>query len=122
MPVASNTNVVLSAAFAGATRTTNVKLLAPVIKAIAASPSPVRGGGTVTLTIALSGAAPDEGVSVALASSAPGTLAVPASIAISAGKIEAAVAVTAATVTAAKVVTVSATFGGKKSVSIRVQP
>jgi uncharacterized protein (TIGR03790 family) len=121
-PVASEKGVTLRAVYAGAKRTTTLQLLPPSVASITTSASPVHGGAKLTLAIALTGPAPAGGVSVALTSSAPNVLKLPASVAIAAGASHATVTVTTAAVTASRTVTATATLNGAKHVAIGVRP
>jgi hypothetical protein len=114
--------VTLRAVFAGAKRTTTLQLLPPSIASVTASASPVHGGQKLTLAITLTGPAPAGGTSVALASSAPGILELPASVAIKAGATHATVTATTDAVTAPRTVTATATLNGAKHVAISVRP
>jgi hypothetical protein len=122
VPVAAETGVTLRAVLAGAKRTTTVKLIPTSVASITASSAPVHGGTALTLTIALTGPAPAGGASVALTSSAPGILKLPASVAIAAGGARATVTVTTNAVAASRTVTATATLNDAKHVAISVRP
>ena len=82
-----------------------------VAPTLTVSPSSFEGGGVVTGTISLDSVAPAGGTSVALASSAPALVGVPASVLVPAGNVTATFAVTSVQTSVETGVTLTATFG-----------
>ncbi len=95
----------------------------PQLQSFTLSSSTVIAGSSFTATVALSKAAPAGGAAVALESSSPEVVAVPASVYIPAGQTAAAVNLQAASVTsAATVVLTAALNGSSRSATVQVQP
>ncbi|MFZ5928313.1 MAG: right-handed parallel beta-helix repeat-containing protein [Acidobacteriota bacterium] len=86
---------------------------APELAAFALSASGVEAGSTVTGTVTLSAAAPAGGVTVALSSSLPGVVAVPASITVPEGATAASVQLQASTVSSETTVVLAASLAAK---------
>jgi subtilase family serine protease len=96
---------------------------APVaLSAVSVSPATVAGGGSVTITVDLTGPAPSGGATVTLASSAAAFPA-PATLVVPAGLSTASVKVQAAQVTATTSVTLKATYSNvSKSATVSIAP
>lgn len=110
--VTGSTPVVISATYAGATRTATLSVNAAAsLRSLTLSPSSVAGGGTTTMnTISLTGPAPAGGTVVRLSSSRS-VAAVPASVVIPAGATSVKFAVKTAPVSWQVTVRVTATLG-----------
>jgi len=92
----------------------------PVISSVSVTPPAFEGGTTVTGTALLNRPARAGGAAVALASSNPAVVAVPASVLVPAGSAVATFPVTSAPVAAATAATVTATFPAGTSVTTTV--
>jgi len=96
---------------------------APALQAFTLSAATVSGGSALTATVTLSSAAPDGGVKVAMTSSAPTVIPVPASITVPAGSKSANVALNTAKVATATTVVLTASLGSAAmQASVRVDP
>jgi subtilase family serine protease len=84
----------------------------PTISALSLNPASVADGGSSTLTITLSAAAPTGGADIALTSSNASLLTLPASVTITAGQTSGTATLQAGTATAATTVTITASYGG----------
>ncbi len=85
--------------------------------------SPVLGGNKTVGVVSVTKPAPAGGLKIAIASSNPSVLGVPANVTVPAGKLSASFTVTAAKVSNAVNVSVTATLGtSKKTSSVRVIP
>jgi DNA/RNA endonuclease YhcR with UshA esterase domain len=87
-----------------------VTLGPPAVSSVAVSPPSIEGGTSATGTVLLTRAAPAGGATVTLASSAPGLVTVPASVAIAAGVGSATFTVTSMPTTTQTAVTITATY------------
>jgi hypothetical protein len=80
--VASPTDVVITARYAGATASTTLHLLPPSVVRVQLMPDEVVGGGTVEGSVSLNGDAPRGGAVVRLSSDHPEIVSVPAQLTI----------------------------------------
>lgn len=120
--VAVRTPVRITAAYRGHSVSGEMTLTPPELASLKASPASVLPGRTVTATVALSGAAPEGGLTVALSSSSP-VLAMPASVTIPAGATSATVSLVAGPVSVATPVRLTAALGGTiASADITIAP
>ncbi len=78
--VSSSTTYMISASCNGASRATSIRVLAPVLSSVSASPNTVVGGTAMSVVVRLSGPAPAGGIAVSLSGTdaKPGTLVIPA--------------------------------------------
>ena len=112
----------LSATYGGVTRTATLSLVAPVVlSSVACSPSTISAGGSTTCTIALTKTAPSEGHPVALSSSNPTALSVPASITVLGGTTSSTFQADAGSVALSEPVTITATGSPAVSTVVIVQ-
>ncbi|MCA1692008.1 MAG: AbfB domain-containing protein, partial [Actinobacteria bacterium] len=107
-PVSADVAVTISASLQGITRTAVLSLSAPRPLALFLNPDSVRGGTPVTATLLLTTAAPAGGFQVAMSSSNPSVVAVPSSVAVTAGTSSLNFSLPTNTVPAETTVTVSA--------------
>lgn len=82
------------------------------LQSVSLSPTSVEGGATATATVMLSAAAPSSGAVVALSSSNPSAVTVPASVTVAAGSSSSVASVSTSPVTATTSTVVSATYNG----------
>ncbi|HRS17695.1 MAG TPA: carboxypeptidase regulatory-like domain-containing protein, partial [Thermoanaerobaculaceae bacterium] len=122
--VASNTSVSISASLGGgATRSTTLNVNSLAVTSLVARPAQLLAAGTTILTVGIDGAAPAGGVTIALSSSEPGVIAVPAQVEILAGQGAALVSVSAAAVSTTTTVTITASANGtSQNVAVAVLP
>lgn len=85
VPVAANTNVTITAKYAGNTCAKTISVLAPVVTTLSITPNSLVGGNSATGTVTLTGKAPVGGKVVDLSSSVPGVASVPATVTVAAG-------------------------------------
>ncbi|GIU79434.1 MAG: hypothetical protein KatS3mg005_2672 [Bryobacteraceae bacterium] len=85
---------------------------APALQSFTVSASTVIAGSPLTASVALSAPAPEGGVTVALSSSAPNVIAVPASVTVPSGSATASVALQAGQVSFPASVVLTASLGG----------
>lgn len=85
---------------------------APALQSFTVSASTVIAGSPLTASVALSAPAPEGGVTVALSSSAPNVIAVPASVTVPSGSATASVALQAGQVSSPASVVLTASLGG----------
>jgi hypothetical protein len=122
-PVSANTNVTLSAAFDGVTKTVILTVKPPAMSAASVSPSSVKGGTQTTLTVTLTSPAPSAGTTVTLTSGKPTVAPVPASVLIPSGATSTTVTINTNTVSTNTNVTLTATAGGvSKMTTLTVTP
>ena len=93
----------------------------PAVTTLQASPTSVASGGTSTLTVTLSTAAPTGGSIVTLSSN-NAALTVPASVTVAAGSTTGTFTATAGSVSATQSVTVTATLNGTATTVVTVTP
>ena len=93
------------------------------VSSVTVNPSAAASGGTVTLTVQLSGAAPSGGVSVGLTSSNQTTVPVPTTLNVSAGQTSASTLIQSGSVTSATTVTITATlYGSTQQTQLTILP
>ena len=110
--VSASTPVTVTGSY-GATQTGSVTVLPlPTVSAIAVTPSTVLSGGSVSVAVTLSAAAPASGAVVYLGSTNQTALNPPAGITVAAGQTSGSVLVTAATAGATASATVTGTYNG----------
>jgi hypothetical protein len=85
---------------------------AATLTTLAVNPTSLVGGNSASGTLTLSGAAPSSGAVIALTSSNPSIVSVPATVTIGAGGSSATFSISTQSVTASTSVTLSATYGG----------
>ena len=111
--VTTSTSVTITATYNGSSQQASVAVNPlPTIGSLCISPSSVSSGGSATITVTLSGAAPVGGAAVTLSSSNSSALPVPATCTVSAGQTAASCTATAGMVTTSTNVTVTATYNG----------
>lgn len=122
--VAQSTPVVLTATYAGISKTATVTVVPTSVTSVALSPATVVSGMTGTGNrVYLNGPAPAAGFAVALASSDPALARVPVSVTVAAGQTSAVFTTNAAAVAALGTATLSATGGGStKTAVLTVRP
>jgi hypothetical protein len=118
-PVASTTNVVITATLNGTSRSSTLSVTggsqpppSSTLQNLVLSPSSVTGGTGAQAALVLSGAAPLTGAAVSLTSSNPAVAAVPASATVSGGSTTAVVGISTAAVSSSTPVTITASYGG----------
>ena len=115
-PVTSSTPVTITASYNGATRTAPLTVTpagaAVSLQQITVSPSSVTGGSNTSAFVSLSGGAPIGGALVALSSSNPGVVGVPASVTVGEGTTAAGFTVTTAGVSSTTSVIITASYNG----------
>ena len=109
--VGSRTKAVVSASAGGATSSETVVINSVRLKGISA-PATINHGDTAAVTVTLTAAAPNGGLTVRLVGNRPSVLTVPASVAIPAGSTSGSATVTAATHRADAAVTLTAKLSG----------
>lgn len=110
-PVATTTQVVITAISAGISRQTALTVNSPAVAVVSLDPAIVVGGNSSTGTVTLNGKAPAGGAVVTLTSSSSFAT-VAASVQVSAGTSSATFPVITQTVAATAQITITATFGG----------
>jgi len=120
-PVATSTQVTISAIFGG-TATTTLTVTPPAVNALSVSPTSVFGGVVSRGTVTLTGAAPTGGLSISLSSDTPTTAGVPATVTVPAGSTSASFLITTYPVAGSTQVTISANFGGTMTALLTVAP
>jgi thermitase len=110
--VAGNTNVTVSAACNGGSRSGTLTVKTPVPSSLTLSPATVRGGNSSTGTVTLSGLAPAGGAVVTLATGNSSLAKVPASVTVPAGSNRATFTITTVKVTRTYYVSLSASRAG----------
>jgi len=128
--VSAATTATVSATYSGVTKTASVTVnLSPPagLKAITLSPTTVIGaqtnGTNSTGTVALTGPAPVGGIVMALASSNPSVVSVPATLTVPAGSAATTFSATTFNVTSTQTITITATYGSSKvSATLTVNP
>ena len=114
--VAASTTVVITASYNGDSRTATLTVTpagAPTVslQSVTASPSSVAGGSPTSAFVLLSGAAESDAV-VALSSSNPAVVSIPASVTVAAGTTARGFTVNTTSVSVDTTATISATFNG----------
>jgi hypothetical protein len=121
--VASNTVVAIGADLGGNTKATTVTLLPAVLLSVTATPDVVVGGGHSYGRVALNGFAPVGGATVALSSSNPAVLTVPATMVVPANTSVATYMYKTVQVPANTLVTITASYNGlSKTTLVIVTP
>jgi hypothetical protein len=127
-PVAASTEVTITGTYningATTTKDARVRVNPPVVSSIAVDPSPVVGGGVITVTVRLSGNAPAGGAGVTLSTNdSTGVLVgFPSTVTIPAGSSSATFTATTRIVTAQVAVSITAASGGASaSASLPIQ-
>ncbi len=117
-PVASNTDVVITATFNGSSRSAMLTVTggqpppSTSLQNLALSPSSVTGGNGGQAALVLSGPAPAGGATVTLSSSNPAVAAVPATATVPGGATSAVATISTASVSSSTPVTITASYGG----------
>jgi len=124
LAVTTTQTVTITATTGATSRTATLSVVAPTasLSSLTLGAASVKGGSGVAVnTVALTAADPDGGT-IALSSSHPGVVSVPASVNIPAGGTSASFALTTTPVAADTLVTITATYGGvNKTDTITVQ-
>ena len=110
-PVATTTQVVITAISGGITRQAALTVNSPALTAVSLNPGTVIGGTSSTGTVTLNGKAPAGGAVVTLSSSSS-VATVAASVQVTAGTSSATFPINTQTVAAPIQITITATFGG----------
>jgi hypothetical protein len=118
-PVASNTSLTISGIY-GATKTANLTVTAPTLRAISVSPTSVIGGNSSIGTVTLNGPAPAGGASVTLSSNNTSAAQVPANVTVAAGATTATFTVTTSPVASNTSLTISGIYGATKTANLTV--
>jgi hypothetical protein len=111
-PVSPTTAVIISAVYAGLTRTGTLTVKAAILSAITLSPTSVTGGSSSTATVKLNNPAPAGGAVVALTSSNTAAATVPSSVTVPAGAKTATATVSTNSVSVATTVHIGANYAG----------
>jgi probable HAF family extracellular repeat protein len=111
-PVSPTTAVIISAVYAGLTRTGTLTVKAAILTAITLSPTSVTGGSPSTATVKLNNPAPAGGAVVALTSSNTAAATVPSSVTVPAGAKTATATVSTNPVTMQTAVHIGANYAG----------
>jgi hypothetical protein len=128
-PVSASVSIVITASYNGSTRTATLTVTPPAppapaaaLQSVSVSPASVTGGSGAQGTVTLTGAAPQAGATVSLASS-NAAASVPASVTVPSGASTATFAVSTAAVTTSTAVTISAAYnGGTATATLTVSP
>jgi hypothetical protein len=110
-PVASLTDVLITASPGSGAASATLKVLAPEVVSVTLAPGSLIGGATTSGTVTLSGPAPTGGAPVALSSDSSAA-SVPASVTVATGATTASFEVTTKHVLSAIGATVTASYGG----------
>jgi hypothetical protein len=123
-PVSTPTPVTISASAGGVVKSAVLTVQPPTLSLLLASPLTLTANSTTSgHLVRLTGAAPPAGFPVALTSSHPAVLAVPALVTVPGGATEASVAFSAGAPSSQTSVTVTATSGTiSRSVTVKVNP
>jgi hypothetical protein len=120
-PVASQTQVTITARLGNFSRQVTLTVLPPSIQSLSISPSTVRGGSNATGIVTLNAPAPPGGAVVPLRSSNSTVATVPASVTIPAGQTTAQFTVRTTRPSSSSVsVTITATYNGSRSAQLTV--
>jgi hypothetical protein len=119
-PVAASAKGTISAVYGGVTKSATLTVKAPVLMSLTLSPSTLKGGGSVTGTVKLTGVAASA-VTVSLTGTNPAAT-VPGSVTVPAGASSATFAITTTPVSSTTSGIVSATSGVTKSKTLTVTP
>lgn len=121
--VSADQAATISATAGGATRSSTVTLVAPVVvSSLGCSPSSLNSGAQSVCTITLSKAAPSGGAAVALSKN-NAALTIPASVTVAANATSATFAATAGTVSAPTNVTLTASYNSSsKTATVSITP
>ena len=122
--VSASTPLTVSASTADVVVTTPFTGIPTQISAVLPSATSVASGGSVPVTLRLTGPAPTGGITVYLSSSAPTVLSAPSTVFMAAGLREVPTTVKAAPVTVSTPVTITASAGGAttQSAAVTVRP
>ncbi len=119
--VSNDTNVTLTATFAGQSQSITMQVLAPTLVALSLNPSTVVGGLNVTGTVTIDRPAPAGGMTIMLSKDPNSTgaayVTVPASVTIPAGAQSANFTIATATVSRQVAAQISATFGSRAPIN-----
>ncbi len=114
--VASNTSVTITASYNGDTRTAPLTVTPAgagvSLQSVTVSPSSVTGGSNTSAFVSLSGGAPPGGATVALSSSNPSVVSIPASVTVAEGTTARGFTVTTTNVATTTTVTITAAYNG----------
>jgi hypothetical protein len=125
--VSASTAVTITATYNGSSRTANLTVTpagasAVSLQSVTASPSTVEGGSPTSAFVMLSAAAETD-TTVALSSSNPAVVGVPASVTVATGTTARGFTVTTTSVTATTTATISATYNGTtRTATVTVNP
>lgn len=124
VPTSTVSTSTLSATVSGITRAIALTVKPPSVSLLSISPAVLKGGWSATGRVNISGPAPPESVVIALASSDPAVVIVPATITIAPGATySAAFTIRTPLVAATISVTVTATYQGtSKTAAVKVNP
>jgi hypothetical protein len=125
-PVSASVAIVITASYNGSTRTATLTVTPPApaaaLQSVSVSPASVTGGSGAQGTVTLTGAAPQAGATVSLASNNAAAT-VPASVTVPSGASSATFAVSTAAVSTSTPVTISAAYnGGTATTTLTVSP
>ncbi|GIV06977.1 MAG: hypothetical protein KatS3mg017_0179 [Fimbriimonadales bacterium] len=117
-------SVTITASAGGVSRTASLQVVSPFrVQSVNLSPSVVRGGQAVMLTVRLTAPAPSSGVQVQLSSDNPAVAPVPASLSIPSGQTSASVQVKTSAVASRVTVNLTASLNGSQAgASLTVNP
>lgn len=114
--VAASTPVTITASYNGDTRTAPLTVTPAgagvTLQSVTVSPSSVTGGNPTSAFVSLSGGAPPGGAAVALSSSNPSVVSIPASVTVAEGTTARGFTVTTTSVTTTTSATITATYNG----------
>jgi len=122
-PVASSTQVNISATYNSTTQSGALTVTPPVVSSVSVIPTSVTGGSPSTGTVTLSGPAPTGGAVVTLSSNTTAAATVPVSVTVAAAATTATFTVTTIPVASSTPVTISATYNSTtQSATLTVLP
>jgi probable HAF family extracellular repeat protein len=122
-PVAAVTQVDLTAAAGGVTRTKTLTVNPPGVVSLTLAPTTVVGSNAATGTVTLACAAAAGGITVTLSNGRPAVAAAPASVTVPEGATSAAFPITTSPVSTTSAASITATASGKSaSATLTVQP
>jgi hypothetical protein len=127
LSVTASRAVVITASYRGVQRTATLTVNAPPVQtnvslASITAPTSIRGGGTASVTVRLTGPAPAGGTTVSLGSSRPDIISSAASVLVPAGSIQVSVPLTVKAVSSAQLAYIFGVANGVKFTTTTIVP
>jgi hypothetical protein len=120
--VARAMNVYIGATQSGVTKVTVLTVTPPTIASAIATPDTIKGPGGGTLTIRLTGKAPQGGAQIAITTSTPSALTIASTATVPAGGTSVTIPFTAHAVASNTLVVLNSTYNGHRGVTVVVTP